>query len=104
MVAINDWDFQRANARDGWERELFEGAEFDAQAANVLQPESVLIEASATAGNWLVTHNTENLVGDLPGWGLVTSGTGWNLYKSGAQSAPESPKPAQQKGLPGCKH
>ncbi len=104
MVAINDWDFQRANARDGWERELFEGAEFDAEAAKVLQPESVLIDASATAGNWLVTHNNENLVEDLPGWGLASTGTGWNLYRSGATSAPESPKPAEQKGLPGCKH
>ena len=104
MVAINDWDFQRANARDGWERELFEGAEFDAEAAKVLQPASVLIEASATAGNWLVTHNTENLVEDLPGWGLASTGTGWNLYKSSAKSALESPKPAEQKGLPGCKH
>ena len=103
MVAINDWDYQRANARDGWERELFEGAEFDAEAAKALQHASVLLKASGVAGNWLVTRNTENLVRDLPGWGLVTTGTGWKLYKSG-QSAPESPKPAQQKGLPGCKH
>ena len=123
MVTLNDWDYQRANARDGWERELFEGAEFDAEAAKVLQPNSVLREASGAAGNWLVTHNTANLVAGLPGWGLVSTGTGWNLYKSGATSepkpgpkpdpksalkpapsAPESPKPAQQKGLPGCKH
>ena len=103
MVAINDWDHQRANAGDGWERELFEGAEFDAQAAKALQPASVLLEASGVAGNWLVTRNTENLMRDLPGWGLVTAATGWKLYKS-SQSAPEGPKPAQQKGLPGCKH
>ncbi len=108
MVALNDWNYQRANARDGWERELFEGADFDAQAAKVLQPASVLRQASGVAGSWLVTPNAKNLVADLPGWGLVTTGAGWSLYKSGAgpgvNSAPESPKPAQQKSLPGCKH
>ena len=115
MVAINDWDHQRATAGDGWERELFEGAEFDAQAARVLQPASTLAAAGMVSGNWLVTQKQQTADDPLPGWTLVKADIGWRLYKSGppsgaesaplsVQSAPESPKPALQKGLPGCKH
>jgi 4-amino-4-deoxy-L-arabinose transferase-like glycosyltransferase len=113
MVALNDWDYQRANARDGWERELFEGADFDAEAAKVLQPASVLVAAGKVSGNWLVTQKSQTVDAPLSGWTLVNADIGWRLYKSGpvslsatepGLSAPESPKPAQQKGLPGCKH
>lgn len=125
IVAISNWDFQRARARDGWQRELFEGAEFDAEAGQALQPASVLVAAGRVPGNWLVARKSQtpdealSAVGESSGWALMKSGAGWELYKSGAlsdarldavsgvksgRSALESPKPAQQKGLPSCKH
>ncbi len=117
LVVLDDWDYQRKNAGDGWERELFEGADFDAKAAQVLQPRSVLAGAGQVGGNWLVMPKDLKLADTWPGWALVTAGAGWNLYKSASQtspagrasagaastSAPEGPKPAEHKGLPGCK-
>ncbi len=124
VVIISDWDFQRANARDGWARELFEGADFDAQAAQALQPMSALVAAGQVPGSWLVVRRALTpfevlpIAGTPSGWVMAKTGAGWDLYKSGGglgavagatfdtkpgQSALESPKPAQQKGLPGCK-
>ena len=111
LVSISDWDHQRANSGDGWQRELFEGAEFDAQAAKVLQPASALVAAGRVPGNWLVARKSQTPAEAASGWVLAKSGIGWDLFKSGTstdslagKSALESPKSAHQKGLPGCNH
>lgn len=109
MVVLQDWAERRANAGDSWERELFEGADFDAQAAQVLQSPGVLAAAGQVPGNWLVVPVEVSMANDLAGWTLFTTGAGWKLYMSGragpaTPSPAESPKSAQHKGLAGCKH
>ena len=106
LVVISDWDYQRAHARDGWQRELFEGALFDADAGKALQPASALVPAGRVSGNWLVTRKSQAAPESTSGWVLVKPGIGWDLYKSGGLQGPspaEITKPAQNKGLPGCK-
>jgi hypothetical protein len=105
MVVVQDWPALRLNAGDNWRRELFEGADFDAAAARVLQTPDVLVSAAAVPGNWLVAAvKSESMVAPPPaGWNLVQQGRGWTLYRS-AGSAPESPVAAEHKGLPGCRH
>ena len=104
IVVVDNWDWQRKNAGDGWERELFEGADFDTRAGQVLQSAEVLTQAGVTPGNWLVAPTGNRRVEGLPGWKLFYQGAGWQLYQSAGPSAAESPKAAQHKGLPGCKH
>lgn len=107
LIVVQDWAQQRATAGDVWQRELFEGANFDAAAARVLQTPAVLPAASRRAGDWLLAprNGTEREFGP-PAWLPVQTGTGWVLFKSGASggaaSAPKGPESAQQKGLPGC--
>jgi 4-amino-4-deoxy-L-arabinose transferase-like glycosyltransferase len=112
MVVVQDWARQRKEAGDDWRRELFDGADFDARAAQVLQQPDVLGPAAQKPGNWLlVRHGGDEedkgreQEAQQPlalGWKLVMRGTGFNLYASAAPG--EGPKPAQHKGLPGCKH
>jgi 4-amino-4-deoxy-L-arabinose transferase-like glycosyltransferase len=104
MVVLANWPVLRQQAGDGWQRELFEGADFDAQAARLLQPPEELGRAGVVPGNWLVVQKGQSLVKGLTGWQLFYQGAGWDLYQSGSQLAAESPKSAEQKGLPGCKH
>ena len=104
MVVLANWSELRQQAGDSWQRALFEGADFDAQAAKVLQSPAVLAQAGAVAGNWFVTRTGNPTAEGLTGWKLFYQGAGWVLYKSGSQLAAESPKAAEQKGLPGCKH
>lgn len=104
MVVLADWPTLRQQAGDGWQRELFEGADFDAQAAQVLQSPQVLTEAGLAGGNWLVVRGADQVAATQPGWTLFFQGAGWALLKSGADSAAKSPEPAEQKGLPGCKN
>ena len=48
LVVLANWPQLRQNAGDGWQRELFEGADFDAQAAQVLQqPEQLASDSPA---------------------------------------------------------
>ena len=107
LVVIQDWALERKDAGDVWQRELFEGADFDPVAARVLQTPAVLPAASRKAGDWLLAprNGAERGFGP-PAWLPVQTGTGWVLFKSGASaaaaSAPKGPKSAQQKGLPGC--
>jgi 4-amino-4-deoxy-L-arabinose transferase-like glycosyltransferase len=102
LVVLQDWASLRQKAGDGWERELFEGADFDAQAAQVLQHPDQLLAAGARPGNWFVARLDNRMVEQLPDWQRVFEGAGWVLYRSGAGLAPKSPKPPQDKGLPGC--
>ena len=103
LVVLADWPELRQRARDGWQRELFEGADFDAQAARVLQSPAVLARAGAVPGNWFAARSGNMTAEGLTGWKLFYQGAGWALYQSGSQSAAEGPKAAEQKGLPGCK-
>ena len=111
IVVIQDWPRQRKTAGDVWQRELFEGADFDPVAGRVLQTPDVLAAASARPGNWLLVPRNGGARGfGPPAWLRVQTGTGWILFKSAGSaapattSAPEGPIAAQQKGLPGCKH
>lgn len=110
MVVLEDWPALRQHAGDGWQRELFEGADFDAQAGQLLQSPEALVNAGAMPGNWWVHRSGGQAAGNLTGWKVFYQGAGWTLYQSGqagtaavSRLAPESPKPAEQKGLPGCK-
>lgn len=106
LVVLADWPYLRQHTGDGWQRELFEGADFDAQAAQALQALSQLGQVAATPGNWLVTRNDSTLAQTVPGWMLYHTGFGWSIYRSDAARdalATKSPEAAEHKGLPGCK-
>ena len=106
MIAVQDWPTLRRAARDGWQRELFEGAEFDRLAGTVLQTPDALVRAASAPGNWLVIHKGGEVSPALHGpWRLHYEGAGWRLLRSVAApvSAPKGPEAAEHKGLPGCK-
>jgi 4-amino-4-deoxy-L-arabinose transferase-like glycosyltransferase len=104
MVVVQDWPALRQLSGDNWRRELFEGADFDAQASQILQPISVLDKAMHQAHRWVIAPASFNVTG----FTLVFAGKAWNLYRSAVtpdlRLPAESPKPAQHKGLPGCRH
>ena len=104
MIVMEDWVQRRAQSGDGWERELFEGADFDAEAAKVLQSPEALAPAALAAGNWLVVRKAQSSQAADAGWQRFAQGAGWDLYRSKGVLAPESPESAQPKGLPGCQH
>jgi 4-amino-4-deoxy-L-arabinose transferase-like glycosyltransferase len=107
LVVLENWPLLRKQVGDGWQRELFEGANFDAQAARVLQSMDVLADAAQIPGNWFVVRADNPVAQNLSGWGLFYKGAGWDLYRSGGlgadASAAKGPEPAEHKGLPGCK-
>jgi 4-amino-4-deoxy-L-arabinose transferase-like glycosyltransferase len=107
MRVLEDWPALRRQAGDGWQRELFEGADFDAHAAEVLQSPDTLAHAASLPGNWFIVHNSEKVTRYLAGWKLFYQGAGWTLYQSTqstiATSTPKGPEAAEQKSLPGCK-
>jgi hypothetical protein len=105
MVTVEDWPTLRKKSGDGWQRELFEGADFDAKAAQVLQSPEVLISAGLAQGNWFITRSGLPFVSQVPGWTLFFKGTGWDLYRSGGTTAqPEgAPVAAATTSFPGCK-
>ena len=99
MVVIQDWPGLRKSAGDGWQRELFEAADFDARAARVLQTPEVLAQARTQTGAWVVASNGARIGRELDGFTQVFRGAAWSLYQPADQSAgastPESPKPAE---------
>jgi hypothetical protein len=106
MVVLGDWPMLRKQVGDGWQRELFEGADFDAEAAKLLQPVSVLTQVAQTPGHWFVVRSGSTHTANLPGWTRYYQGVGWDLFRSGGkldQSTTKGPETAQHKGLPGCK-
>lgn len=108
LIVLEDWPERRKTAGDNWRRELFEGADFDVQAARVLQPLQVLASAGLVAGHWYLAIEDDPVARGLPGWALFHSVAGWKLYRSGAPtvgtaSAPERPETTEHKSLPGCK-
>lgn len=104
LVVVQDWASVRQSAGDSWQRELFEGADFDASAAQALQGFDELARAARTSGSWLVLRSGNPLAAEQPGWQLHFAGAGWNLYRSGGELASKRPEAAEQKGLPGCRH
>jgi hypothetical protein len=84
---VEDWTMLRQKSGDGWQRELFEGADFDAQAAKVLQQPEVLPPAGMVPGNWFITRSGMPTVANIPGWTLYFKGAGWDLYRSGGADA-----------------
>lgn len=110
LVVLEDWAALRQQTGDGWQRELFEGADFDAQAARVLQSPEVLTDTGAAPGNWLVVRDGDKVADGLTGWKLFYQSSGWVLYQSGQTGvqagsplAAKRPIAAEHKGLPGCK-
>ncbi|MDD5028960.1 MAG: glycosyltransferase family 39 protein [Rhodoferax sp.] len=109
LVVLQDWPTLRRQVGDGWQRELFEGADFDARAAQVLQPLDRLREVAPRAGHWLVVRTGSALTQGLSGWALFYTGAGWSIFQSGASNAgagtlaPKRPEAAEHKSLPGCK-
>ena len=104
MVVLENWSLLRSQAGDGWQRELFEGADFDAQASRLLQAPEVLVAAGLASGNWLVLRIGSEKSLDLSGWKRFYEGAGWLLYQSAPALTAKSPEPAQHIGLPGCQH
>jgi 4-amino-4-deoxy-L-arabinose transferase-like glycosyltransferase len=104
MVVVQDWPQLRQHAGDNWRRELFEGADFDAQAGQVLQTPDVLDSAAQQPNRWVIAPADFK----VSGFTLVFAGKAWSLYRSAPSASPglaaEGPKPAQHKGLPGCRH
>jgi 4-amino-4-deoxy-L-arabinose transferase-like glycosyltransferase len=102
LIVVQDWTELRQSAGDNWRREMFEGADFDQNAALVLQTPQVLAAAAARPGNWLLEPRETPARQARPGWNKVAEGGAWRLYESAGGSAAEGPEPAQHKGLPGC--
>ena len=98
MVVLQNWPQLRQSAGDNWRRELFEGADFDAQAARSLQTPAVLKDAASRPGQWLVMPRAgvPELPANLAGFSPIFSGNAWDLLKS-----PGSPEatPVQQRCL-----
>ncbi len=100
MVVIQNWTENRRSAGDSWQRELFEGADFDAPAGRVLQGPEALLKAQQQPGNWLLLP-TDMPPSERPGgWTPVRAGVNWTLLRS----AGKSPEAAEHKSLAGCKH
>jgi 4-amino-4-deoxy-L-arabinose transferase-like glycosyltransferase len=109
IEVLQDWDAERRTAGDNWRRELFEGADFDAQAARVLQPLSRLDALQQQAGAWVLAPNGSASLNlqHHQGFELVMGGKAWSLYRStagGSSAASESPQSAEHKGLGRCQH
>jgi 4-amino-4-deoxy-L-arabinose transferase-like glycosyltransferase len=109
LRVVADWPQLRKNAGDDWRRELFESADFDPVAGQVLQSLKELQAAASLPGRWLVT--SDDLTEAAPytqGWQRVTTQGMWTLWAAqpnspaSVASAAERPQPAEHKGLPGC--
>jgi 4-amino-4-deoxy-L-arabinose transferase-like glycosyltransferase len=93
---LNDWEHARRTAGDNWQREMFEGAPFDPDAAqHIMQPLDQL-HAPHTEHDWLVTPVGRWQANELKSWQLVQQGRVWSLWRGSAGEGPES---AQHKGL-----
>jgi hypothetical protein len=104
VEVIQDWETLRQTAGDNWRRELFEGSDFDAEAARSLVPVSRLEALKQVPHAWVLAPNTSALLTaqSHAGFTLVATGQAWRLFRSSL--AFESPETAEQKGLRGCKH
>jgi 4-amino-4-deoxy-L-arabinose transferase-like glycosyltransferase len=87
LIVIQDWEIQRKTAGDNWRREMFEGADFDAQAAQSLQSANVLPGAASRADTWLVASGIAAEAPELQGWVPEFKGHSWTLYRTAATQA-----------------
>ena len=89
LEVIQDWDTLRQTAGDNWRRELFEGADFDAKAAQSLVPPARLESLKKEPRAWVLapkasaTLNAQQHDGFMP----VFAGQAWVLYRSAALDA-----------------
>ena len=97
LVVLQDWPAVRRSAGDNWRRELFEGADFDAQAGQVLQTPQVLDSARQQPGQWVIAPKGS---ASPQGWLLAYEGRAWTLW----QSAAKRPVTAEPIGLRGCQN
>ena len=109
IEVLQDWDTERRTAGDNWRRELFEGADFDPQAARVLQPLSRLDALQQQPGAWVLAPNDSGRLNlqRHSGFDLVLGGQAWSLYRSkaaGSVAAAKSPQATEYKGLGRCQH
>ena len=98
-------------AKDNRRRELFEGADFEAQAQQILMPLSRLQSLQQLPNAWLVAPAMPEAqdATTAPGFERVHSGQAWTLFRSAGMVVDsarpsKSPEAAQHKGLRGCKH
>jgi 4-amino-4-deoxy-L-arabinose transferase-like glycosyltransferase len=103
LEVIQDWDTLRQTAGDNWRRELFEGADFDVDAARSLVPLARLQSLKQEHNAWVVAPNASATLNasSHDGFTPVHQGLAWSLYRSNL--ATKSPEAAEQKGLRGCK-
>lgn len=102
IMVVGDWKQVSEHPGDDWRSELYDGTNFDARAAQILQPLESLAMAATEGHRWVVAPNSFK----VDGFVRVLRGQAWSLYRSGVSPqdslAAESPKTTEQKGLPGC--
>jgi len=86
MTVVQDLDDARLHAGDNWQRELFEGAAFDARAAQALQGPEALVRAASLPGQWVVAPNEI----EVAGFETVLRGRAWTLYRSAGGWSPRA--------------
>lgn len=105
FVAIN-WQQARIEQIDNWTRELYEGANFDQTAGQVLVQESAIDDP--VQGSWLVAPNDIQLQSLSANWSVYSRGKAWVLLRARSTSVQdsslESPPTAQGKSLKRCNH
>ena len=98
FVAI-DWDQARKDKIDNWSRELYEGANFDEKAGQVLVPISAI--ENPQKGSWLAVPRNANLSLLSPSWSIYSKGQAWQLLRA-QDSSLESPPATQDESLKRC--
>lgn len=96
LEVIQDWDTLRQTAGDNWRRELFEGADFDAHAAQSLVPLSRLASLKKETRAWVLTPKTSSTLSaqQHDGFVPVFTGRAWTLYRSAAMQMAGQPSRA----------
>ena len=89
LEVIQDWDTLRGTAGDNWRRELFEGADFDARAAQNLVPLARLERLKKEPHAWVLAPNASATLNaqQHDGFVPVFTGQAWTLYRSAAMDA-----------------
>lgn len=101
MYVAIDWDQARIDQSDNWRRELYEGANFDAKAGEVLVPFSAI--DNPPAGSWLVVPLGFNVSQLHPSWTQYAKGNAWVLLRAHNLTL-ESPPTTQDESLKRCKN
>jgi 4-amino-4-deoxy-L-arabinose transferase-like glycosyltransferase len=88
MLVVQDWAALRLLKSDNWHSELLDAADFDTEAAKVLQTPAQLALTQAQPGNWLLTPSNFTRTDVLVAWHKVKQGRAWTLYRTSASSTP----------------